>query len=64
MSINDFHKQQQDLFQQFKQLREKYNEHQENMREVLWKWLPENHDKLKSIPPIASIIENNDRVGL
>jgi predicted nucleic acid-binding Zn-ribbon protein len=49
-SLTAFHQQQSGLFEQFKKLRSKYDEQQKNTHQLLWKWIPENTNKLDHIP--------------
>jgi len=51
LSIQSFHKQQQDLFDEFVLLRQKYDEQRNTLANVLWTHCRSHHPELRQIPP-------------
>ena len=52
ISIQTFHKQQQDLFDEFVLLRQKYDEQKNTLMSVLWNNCSQHHPELRHIPPM------------
>ena len=63
-SIKTFHKQQNDLFEEFVSLRDKYDSLKGKMRRILWEFLPENVVGFEDIPRMQpELSEGEDRIG-
>ena len=62
-SIKNFHSQQQELFESFVNLRDKYDNLKTKNMETLWSWIPKNLDKFRSMPLIRKdAIENEEQI--
>jgi len=62
-SIKNFHSQQQELFESFVSLRDKYDNLKTKNMETLWSWIPKNLNKFRSMPLIRKdAIENEEQI--
>jgi len=63
-NLRAFHRQQNELFQEFVALRNSYDKLKARMRSVLWEFLPRKIDVLSNIPVVGKeIFEDENRVG-
>lgn len=65
-NIQALHKQQQDLFNQFVLLRQRYDDLKQSTVSILWNQCAKFHPELRQIPPMeepGSFIETEDQVG-
>ena len=62
-SIKNFHSQQQELFESFVNLRDKYDNLKTKNMETLWSWIPKNLNQFRSMPLIRKdAIENEEQI--
>ncbi|GBG31623.1 Protein kinase, putative [Hondaea fermentalgiana] len=63
-SIKTFHRQQNELFEEFVALREKYDAHKLKLRQVLWDYIPNHIAGFESIPAMQTDLrETDEEVG-
>jgi len=63
-SIKNFHEQQQELFENFVSLRDKYDTIKQKNMETLWSWIPQNVSKFKNVPLIRKdVVETEEQIG-
>lgn len=65
-NIQALHKQQQDLFNQFVLLRQRYDDLKQSTVKILWNQCAKYHPELRQIPPmeeVTTFVETEDQVG-
>lgn len=64
-TVQTFHLQQKQLFDEFQLLRQRYDEQRDTLQDILWLQCGPNHPDLKAIPALVSaeFIETPDQVG-
>ena len=60
VSIKTFHQQQQELYESFVELRDKYDKLKEKHKSTLWTFIPKHCRKFRTIPAISEDVEEGD----
>ena len=60
-SIKNFHQQQQELFENFVSLRDKYDNLKTKNMQTLWSWIPSHCSQFRTMPSMQKDVVENDK---